>query len=686
MAVDSWPNGVTSWEDTVKFAELVFGKDIAVENYSHRLPHSTEQSFLLFAKGACAEGRKLHDIANLIEPHMAEIQAEEIRLRNNHARPSKSQMMLGSDNQTVHYWSSQLTRAPCTCRSFFGADKHMKHVPTCSSNWNAGERFAKLWDATLLKNFATFDNRNLRPIWLDKSWQAVWNWNDRNQGHGIALHADACDTYSSLDPITSFSFGRGGVLTLLSFKSQQASKMLFQENGDAFVMSGKFQSEFWHGVPERSSWSGLKLRPMFNEMQDWEKRGFDFEVESHEAARSSDQHVRMNCTIRWHTTHWEKCPNHVHWTQPVLTGAVRTLDDRADEQVASVSMVATSATSAYGTQPVFTGAVQGAAEANGARDTVFVGMKRLSSEADMCPSVSSIKSTRSLDTASAEAVRTLLEVVKQAPRMNLFRMLLLSLPLVGCAHAHGQRLMEMEDSVRRWRAQLLQASEAVEEFGEKFLEKVDYMPLNILELAARQRRIIQQHLGSFHTQKHGDWLIETPIKPLQNRLNKAGRYHKCLVTHQQLELALQALSASEMEKHKEIALDLGELPYGSFPTTLTSAKRHDKRKQNDDLGFDTYKVPAGSVLLVKALEIGYVRQLQEGKRLQAQQSAWESLLEEVPVCDIKFSLETGLRTTLEHLRTLDVERELTDRQDGNMVSAKYDIWIWLWHVQEQVVE
>ena len=41
MAVDSWPNGVTSWEDTVKFAELVFGKDIAVENYSHRLPHST---------------------------------------------------------------------------------------------------------------------------------------------------------------------------------------------------------------------------------------------------------------------------------------------------------------------------------------------------------------------------------------------------------------------------------------------------------------------------------------------------------------------------------------------------------------------------------------------------------------------------------------------------------------------
>ena len=59
MAVDSWPNGVTSLEATVKFAELVFGKDIAVENYSQRLPHSTEQSFLLFAKGGMHRGKEV---------------------------------------------------------------------------------------------------------------------------------------------------------------------------------------------------------------------------------------------------------------------------------------------------------------------------------------------------------------------------------------------------------------------------------------------------------------------------------------------------------------------------------------------------------------------------------------------------------------------------------------------------
>ena len=35
---------------------------------------------------------------------------------------------------------------------------------------------------------------------------------------------------------------------------------------------------------------------------------------------------------------------------------------------------------------------------------------------------------------------------------------------------------------------------------------------------------------------------------------------------------------------------------------------------------------------------------------------------------------------------MDVERKFCDRQDGNPVSAKYDIWIWLWRVQAKDVE
>ena len=49
------------------------------------------------------------------------------RLLGSSARPTKSQQMLQNNGVHTCYWASQLTRAPCTCRSFFGADKHMKH-------------------------------------------------------------------------------------------------------------------------------------------------------------------------------------------------------------------------------------------------------------------------------------------------------------------------------------------------------------------------------------------------------------------------------------------------------------------------------------------------------------------------------------------------------------------------------
>ena len=66
---------------------------------------------------------------------------------------------------------------------------------------------------------------------------------------------------SYLDPITSLPFGHGGVLTL-GPKKGTTTRMLFQEGGDALVMSGDFQAEFWHGVPARSTWKELKMLPI----------------------------------------------------------------------------------------------------------------------------------------------------------------------------------------------------------------------------------------------------------------------------------------------------------------------------------------------------------------------------------------------------------------------------------------
>ena len=55
----------------------------------------------------------------------------------------------------------------------------------------------------------------------------------------------------------------------------------------------------------------------------------------HNKVIAGEQHVRMNCTVRWHDPHWEKCPRHnkgvegVCGTQSVLTEAVRTPGEMA---------------------------------------------------------------------------------------------------------------------------------------------------------------------------------------------------------------------------------------------------------------------------------------------------------------------------------------------------------------------
>ena len=59
MVKNSWPTGVTSWADTVKFAQLLFGSDVQFENYSHRLPHNSNESFLLFAPRGHAKNHVL---------------------------------------------------------------------------------------------------------------------------------------------------------------------------------------------------------------------------------------------------------------------------------------------------------------------------------------------------------------------------------------------------------------------------------------------------------------------------------------------------------------------------------------------------------------------------------------------------------------------------------------------------
>ena len=486
-------------------------------------------------------------------------------------------------------------------------------------------------------------------------WQAVWNWNDHNQGHGIALHPDECDTYSSSDPITSFSFGHGGVLTL-SERKAAASKMLFQADGDALVMAGAFQSEFWHGVPERASWSALQSRSMFNEMQDWEKRGLVDEIERHEKAVDGERHVRKNCTIRWHATHWDNCPSQCDGNEVRSGVAVRKMD----------------AAEAPGSSEMRVPTVVG---------TAFAGVKRSQDEAEVCEELSSVKSTRSLDTASSDMARKLLELVESASNSQVYRPLMLGMKLVGSQALHDENLCKVESTILNLRKTLLNAQETVAGYGEKFVAKVSFADLDATALAARQLRLVHRHLGELGTKEGGNWLIETAIDPSQNRLSDHGRYSKCLMSHRVLELVLDALSLTEMQRHMEIAIDLKMLAKGTFPANLKSLKSREKKKKKDNMGFEWKQVPANSLVLVKGLDIGYVKQIATGRRLLTRERGLQSLMQAVDPANIRATLQTTIRLALEHLRTLDVERQYCDRYDGTLVSANYDIWIWLWVVE-----
>ena len=83
------------------------------------------------------------------------------------------------------------------------------------------------------------------------------------------------------------------------------------------------------------------------------------------------------------------------------------------------------------------------------------------------------------------------------------------------------------------------------------------------------------------------------------------------------------------------------------------------------------------MLLVKGLEIGFVRDIEKATRLQTVTGAWQKLRLVMAVVEIVQSLKQGLLTLLQHLRTMDVERRFCDRTTGESVSENYDIWVWI---------
>lgn len=119
---------------------------------------------------------------------------------------------------------------------------------------------------------------------------------------GIDAHQDISETYVSIIPITSLSYGRGSSLTsqYSNIPDKQQTALYYQFLGDAIIMSGAFNLMFLHGVPAVDSWEALFKTPII--VRTLPQNEFD------EANRviHGDENERYNVTIRWHESHYPK--------------------------------------------------------------------------------------------------------------------------------------------------------------------------------------------------------------------------------------------------------------------------------------------------------------------------------------------------------------------------------------------
>ena len=124
-----------------------------------------------------------------------------------------------------------------------------------------------------------------------------------------------------------------------------------------------------------------------------------------------------------------------------------------------------------------------------------VGIKKRGAEEESTPSVSTRKTPRSnnselLQERSDEVIAQLLDCLAACLRQNdIFALAITGTPLVEALPKHVEMLASIDENVKQLRDRLRAASEAVQEFSHLHADRVSFHSLNLMELAAQQRRI-----------------------------------------------------------------------------------------------------------------------------------------------------------------------------------------------------
>ena len=617
--------GVTSLSDAEKFARLICGPHTKIQNYAARLPHVTEESFLLFVKGGCKQGR-LSEIERCIENLLDQVKDSETK-RGNIQNPGRGIFVKGGNPKTVYYHSAQLTAKECTCRVVFGADTKQSHITTSCSQWEAGEQFESILDSVLTKNsYAICEEiHGSQPVWLQKAWHAVMNFNNHRENHGIDYHVDYSATYHPEDPIVSFSFGHGGVLTLRSLSGKKKETMLFQEDGDVLIMAGRFQEEFQHGVPSRQNWESLK-RQMGKDLSSWELKGLQKEVELHKQAGSAPD-KRLNCTLRWHTRHYQNCP----WacedpSQRVFRGMKKANNNREDDEKS--------------------------------------GDERLK--------------------IMAEVMKTCWTHISVKNELDLLKSW--SIGGTHLALSPKEALKEVSEVVFQKQIAMSKISEAFQKMGLGGYEP-DFTLYHLVSLACSHLHNVyaNRDVLSIHNGRNNYFSI-CAGSHTQNRLHNINTepWVKFLLNHHQLSHVLKALDADMTVERGQLAVLLEKVLPSILPQKIKAAKQPKDKRKSDQLElYDVDCWSSSNLLLIKAFEIGFVPSESSTPpaptRLQTRKDICSEVFTKANKHRAIQAVQGLVNGYMSFLQCVDNKREFQNNT-SRYPSERYDMYFWAMQV------
>ena len=358
----SWPSAVTSKGDFYKFVELLVGKsstedlDLPLHDYwTDEMTMDSEESlkqscFLCIVRDYHTEESKkaIEFLATAARNTALEQRTADKQFNDGGGQESSRLHDVKAKNSgIVYYKSCQVNGCGCECVIGFGGDKQSRtQLPKAACRFHWGTMYEARLHELMKKHFAAMNDppNPERPWWLqsESAFHCLFNEYQHSRNHGIDFHCDTESHYDcQKDPIASFTFDSPGVLLVRrkfsdpvtneqfgekSRKGVRESRptclLVWQEPGNCLVMGGRFQNQFMHAVPARSTWKKIKEERSF-----WDETGTcwvriinrDNEKNWRLFAKYVDQlpviesegrdqcQWRSNITIRWIRHHSAEC-------------------------------------------------------------------------------------------------------------------------------------------------------------------------------------------------------------------------------------------------------------------------------------------------------------------------------------------------------------------------------------------